>query len=98
MAGHQVEARQSGVHVLDDAVLELGHLGALAFVLDFEHVGHGAAVILPFPPAFLGDQTQRGVGLRVEIHEQHAFLMFLGEVGSEIDGAGGLADAAFHLD
>ena len=78
--------------------LSLNASAPLALGLDFEDVGHGAVILLPFGPALFGHDAEGGVGLRVEIDEENTLLMFAGEVGGDIDGAGGLADAAFHVD
>ena len=96
VAGDEVEAGDFLEDVVDDAVLELE--GVFVFGIDFEDVGHGAVVVLPFGPSLFGHDAEGGVGLGVEIDEENALVKVAGKIGGDVDGAGGLADSALHVD
>ena len=101
VARDEIEAGDLRDNVVDDAVLELVEIVGLApFALaaDFEDVGHRAVFRRPGGPGFLGHERKGGVGLRIEVDEEHALAVIAGEVGGEIDGDGRLADAAFHVE
>lgn len=65
---------------------------------NFKNVGHCAVFRRPGGPGFLGHKGEGGVGLRVEVDEEHALAVIAGEVGGEVDGDRRLADAAFHVE
>ncbi len=98
VAGDEVEAWDFLDDIVDDAVFDFDDVGGFALGLDFEDIGHGAVVLLPFGPALFCHDAEGGVGLRVEIDEEDALLVIAGEVGGDIDGASRLADSAFHVD
>ena len=80
----QVEAGRGDEQVLHrrrlDAVLE-------------RHLVHDDVVHRGLEPAVVDAETRGGVALRVEVDDQRAVAQ-LGQAGTEVDGGGGLADAA----
>src|SRR5690606_32857495 len=97
----QVETRNAivdGGDAAGDRLLDV-ELGRIVWVQPIgEQLGDRLPRLVHLVPAFLGDQRDTGVGLRVEIHDQNVLALFLRKDFSHADRCRGLADAALQVD
>ncbi len=72
--------------------------GAVAAQQVQEQVREGLPRLVRFFPALLADQCEGGVRLRVQVEDQHAFLLHERQRVGQLDGRGGLRHAALEVD
>src|SRR5436305_143548 len=68
-----------------------------ALRIELENVRHRAVFFGPFLPSFLGHETERSIGLRIEVDEKHTLAVIAGEMGGEIDRKSRFTDSPFHI-